>query len=93
MNAYKMWWQCLIVVCPWRNLFLLVAKDTVCFLFLLTNACLGGIIVKQLGHGLVAQLGAHHIRIVGVGSSNLLESTKQVKGESISLGRWIRLCR
>ena len=27
-------------------------------------------------NGLVAQLGAHHIRIVGVGSSNLLESTK-----------------
>ena len=25
--------------------------------------------------GLVAQLGAHHIRIVGVGSSNLLKST------------------
>ena len=30
----------------------------------------------RLQHGLVAQLGAHHIRIVGVGSSNLLESTK-----------------
>ena len=29
------------------------------------------------GHGLVAQLGAHHIRIVGVGSSNLLKSTKE----------------
>ena len=28
-------------------------------------------------NGLVAQLGAHHIRIVGVGSSNLLESTNQ----------------
>ncbi len=27
-------------------------------------------------HGPVAQLGAHHIRIVGVGSSNLLRSTK-----------------
>ncbi len=27
--------------------------------------------------GLVAQLGAHHIRIVGVGSSNLLKSTKE----------------
>ena len=26
-------------------------------------------------NGLVAQLGAHHIRIVGVGSSNLLKST------------------
>ncbi len=31
--------------------------------------------------GLVAQLGAHHIRIVGVGSSNLLESTKGVPDE------------
>ncbi len=29
------------------------------------------------GNGLVAQLGAHHIRIVGVGSSNLLKSTKK----------------
>ena len=29
-------------------------------------------------NGLVAQLGAHHIRIVGVGSSNLLKST--IKG-------------
>ena len=28
-------------------------------------------------YGLVAQLGAHHIRIVGVGSSNLLKSTKK----------------
>ena len=28
-------------------------------------------------HGLVAQLGAHRIRIAGVGSSNLLESTKK----------------
>ena len=27
-------------------------------------------------HGPVAQLGAHYIRIVGVGSSNLLGSTK-----------------
>ena len=30
----------------------------------------------EVSYGLVAQLGAHHIRIVGVGSSNLLESTK-----------------
>ena len=29
------------------------------------------------GYGLVAQLGAHHIRIVGGGSSNLLKSTNQ----------------
>ena len=29
------------------------------------------------GNGLVAQLGAHHIRIVGVGSSNLLKSTNK----------------
>ena len=28
-------------------------------------------------HGPVAQLGAHYIRIVGVGSSNLLRSTKK----------------
>ena len=28
-------------------------------------------------NGLVAQLGAHHIRIVGVGSSNLLKSTSK----------------
>ena len=28
-------------------------------------------------NGLVAQLGAHHIRIVGVGSSNLLKSTNK----------------
>ena len=27
-------------------------------------------------HGLVAQLGAHHIRIVGVVSSNLIKSTR-----------------
>ena len=31
--------------------------------------------------GLVAQLGAHHIRIVGVGSSNLLKSTIERKYE------------
>ena len=31
----------------------------------------------RLQHGLVAQLGAHHIRIVGVGSSNLLKSTRK----------------
>lgn len=34
---------------------------------------------EKLHHGLVAQLGAHHIRIVGVGSSNLLKSTKKVQ--------------
>ena len=33
--------------------------------------------LEQLKNGLVAQLGAHHIRIVGVGSSNLLKSTKE----------------
>ena len=32
-------------------------------------------------NGLVAQLGAHHIRIVGVGSSNLLKSTIERKYE------------
>ena len=31
----------------------------------------------EVTYGLVAQLGAHHIRIVGVGSSNLLKSTKR----------------
>ena len=36
------------------------------------------VIINKLfiSHGPVAQLGAHHIRIVGVGSSNLLGSTK-----------------
>ena len=33
-------------------------------------------IMSSYLNGLVAQLGAHHIRIVGVGSSNLLKSTK-----------------
>ena len=32
---------------------------------------------KSGKYGLVAQLGAHRIRIAGVGSSNLLESTKK----------------
>ena len=40
----------------------------------LTNTFCGGIIPA---YGLVAQLGAHHIRIVGVGSSNLLKSTNK----------------
>ena len=31
---------------------------------------------RVTNNGLVAQLGAHHIRIVGVGSSNLLKSTR-----------------
>ena len=35
--------------------------------------------------GLVAQLGAHHIRIVGVGSSNLLKSTKKKHHLSVVL--------
>ena len=30
----------------------------------------------RLQHGLVAQLGAHHIRIVGVEGSNPFKSTK-----------------
>ena len=33
-------------------------------------------------HGPVAQLGAHYIRIVGVGSSNLLRSTKNIPTHS-----------
>ena len=37
-------------------------------------------------NGLVAQLGAHHIRIVGVGSSNLLKSTKRK-----AIERWLFL--
>ncbi len=48
--------------------------------FDLTNAVDRSIIlaaVKAAAYGLVAQLGAHHIRIVGVGSSNLLKSTNQ----------------
>lgn len=35
-----------------------------------------GSIILYSSHGPVAQLGAHYIRIVGVGSSNLLGSTK-----------------
>lgn len=34
-------------------------------------------IITSFQNGLVAQLGAHHIRIVGVGSSNLLKSTNK----------------
>ena len=37
----------------------------------------GGQYYNSYIYGLVAQLGAHHIRIVGVGSSNLLESTNK----------------
>ena len=44
-------------------------------LFRLTNPNSGSIM--SWSFGLVAQLGAHHIRIVGVGSSNLLKSTKR----------------
>ena len=36
-----------------------------------------GSIILYSSHGPVAQLGAHYIRIVGVGSSNLLGSTKK----------------
>ncbi len=52
----------------------------------LTNGQRGSII-SVVSHGLVAQLGAHHIRIVGVGSSNLLESTKN---DSHPVG-WLQL--
>ena len=41
--------------------------------------------------GGVAQLGERTVRIRKVRSSILPVSTKQVKGEPISLGRWIRL--
>ena len=40
----------------------------------LTNGPFGDII-SSVTDGPVAQLGAHYIRIVGVGSSNLLRST------------------
>ncbi len=40
-------------------------------------------------YGLVAQLGAHHIRIVGVGSSNLLKSTKK-EGEAFASPSFLR---
>ena len=33
--------------------------------------------LEQLKNGLVAQLGAHHIRIVGVEGSNPFKSTKE----------------
>ena len=41
----------------------------------LTNSALGTIIYP-LANGPVAQLGAHHIRIVGVVGSNPIRSTK-----------------
>ena len=46
-----------------------------CFPFLFLTKFFPGSIISL--HGLVAQLGAHHIRIVGVGSSNLLKSTNK----------------
>ena len=42
--------------------------------------------------GLVAQLGAHHIRIVGVGSSNLLKSTKQKHHPLGGASVWYGIC-
>ena len=51
-----------------RNIILLAT-------FPLTN--IPSTIYNFLAPGLVAQLGAHHIRIVGVGSSNLLKSTNE----------------
>ena len=44
-------------------------------------------------YGGVAQLGERTVRIRKVESSILFVSTKQVKGEPISFGRWIRLYR
>ena len=41
--------------------------------------CKFGSIILYSSHGPVAQLGAHYIRIVGVGSSNLLGSTKKYR--------------
>lgn len=43
--------------------------------FSLTNRKNRAIIVTLVCHGLVAQLGAHHIRIVGVEGSNPFKST------------------
>ena len=50
-----------------------------CFPFLFLTKFFPGSIISL--HGLVAQLGAHHIRIVGVGSSNLLKSTTREPDE------------
>ena len=56
-------------------------------LFRLTNPNSGSIM--SWSFGLVAQLGAHHIRIVGVGSSNLLKSTnKKPPGRVVFLLVW-----
>ena len=43
-------------------------------------------------HGLVAQLGAHHIRIVGVESSNLFKSTRKKSSLSIDKGDFFEWC-
>ncbi len=40
---------------------------------------------KKYRYGLVAQLGAHHIRIVGVVGSNPIRSTEK---NTISIVRW-----
>ena len=44
-------------------------------------------------NGLVAQLGERCVRNAEVEGSIPFGSTKQVKGEPISFGRWIRLYR
>ena len=49
--------------------------------------------VKKYRYGLVAQLGAHHIRIVGVVGSNPIRSTKQEKSEPVSDWRRVRIFR
>lgn len=53
---------------------------------ILTSVLRGAIIMrsKKYRYGLVAQLGAHHIRIVGVVGSNPIRSTKN----TISIERW-----
>lgn len=60
----------------------------------MTSVPCGAIIMrsKKYRYGLVAQLGAHHIRIVGVVGSNPIRSTITIKSEFVSCRGWIRIC-
>ena len=58
--------------------------------FFLTTGASGAIMATA--NGLVAQLGAHHIRIVGVGSSNLLKSTNKKVAPMGRLFYWYGIC-
>ena len=62
---------------------------------ILTSVPRGAIIMrsKEYRYGLVAQLGAHHIRIVGVVGSNPIRSTKQEKSEPVSDWKRVRIFR